>query len=359
MNNRRLIIVVDFDNDVGRLGNKTPIIGYDAVFKVATEYALTNPQDSDLNVLFTALKLYHDLKKDVSSGDIEVALVAGDSSSSIRASIKVSKEVEDVLEVTKCNEAIVVVDSVEDESVLPIIQSKVKVVGVERVVVEQLRGVEETYVLLGRYLRKVLEERRFSKVFLGLPGFLILTYSILTLMNLSVYATPAISLLLAAFLIFKGFGIDDIVVKWWRLSPITRISLVLSILSIGMTSIIFYMTLLSRGFSSDIQSIAFYIGNTLPYIIISFMPLIVARITLRVIRRSIRVWRDLIMLVIFIVFYNLLSRISEIVAVQKLSDMRQVLSMLAEYRVVSTFFLYIIIIMSVSAILYIIEKRVT
>lgn len=359
MNNRKLIIAVDFDNDVGRLGNKTPIVGYDAVFKVATEYALTNPQDSDLNVLFTALKLYHDLRKDISSGDIEVALVAGDNSSSTKAGIKVSKEVEEVLEITKCDEAIVVVDSVEDESVLPIIQSKVKVVGVERVVVEQLRGVEETYVLLGRYLRKVLEERRFSKLFLGLPGFLILTYSILNLMNLSIYATPVISLLLAAFLIFKGFGIDDTIVKWWRLSPITRISLVLSMLSVCMTSVIFYITLLSRNFSSDIQSIAFYIGNTLPYLIISFTPLIVARISLRIIRRSIRVWRDLMTLVVFIVFYQLLGRISEIVSMQELSDMRQVLSILTEYRVVSTFFLYIIIIMSVSAILYIVEKRMT
>lgn len=354
---KRLILVIDFDNDVGKLGVKTPVVGYEDVFRVANEYALTYPKDSDLNVLFASLKLHRDLNREGVS-DVEVALIAGDSGSFTKAGIKVSKELDKVISLTNCNEAIVVVDSAEDEFVLPIVQSKINIVGIERVVVEQLRGVEETYILLGRYLRKILEERRFSKVFLGLPGLLILVYALLSIMDLTAYATPAISLLLASFLLFKGFGVDEFISRWWRLSPVTRISLVLSALSMAMTGVMFYISLLSRNFRNDAHSIVVYAGNTLPYLIISFTPLIVARLTLRVIKRSIKVWRDLITLATFIVFYQLLSRITEILSAEPITSIQQVVLALNRYQVVSTFFMYVIVIMSISAVLYVVEKKI-
>jgi putative membrane protein len=353
-----VVIAVDFDNDIGKLGINTPVLGYDNILKIANEYALTAPQDSDLNVLFTALKLYRDLKKD-ESYSVEIVLVAGDENSSSRAGIKISRELDKVIEVTKANNAIVVVDSVEDEKVLPVIQSKVNVVGVERVVVEQLRGVEETYVLLGRYLRKVLEERRFSKIFLGLPGLIILTYSLLLTMNLVTYITPTISIIIAAFLIFKGFGLDEFVSRWWRLSPITRISLILSTISTAMTVIILYITLASRNFSSDIMSITLYISNTIPFLLLSLIPLIGGRLTLRILRRSIRVWRDLITLTVIIMLYGLITRISELIITTKPTDIQQVLLLLNEYKITNIFFIYVIIIMTVSAVLYVIERTAT
>ncbi|WP_243668288.1 DUF373 family protein [Vulcanisaeta sp. JCM 16161] len=60
---RRLIVLyVDRDNDVGeRLGVPTPIIGRGNVLKVATEYILRYPDDSDANAMFGAIQLYDTL----------------------------------------------------------------------------------------------------------------------------------------------------------------------------------------------------------------------------------------------------------------------------------------------------------
>ncbi|MEM1983485.1 MAG: DUF373 family protein [Sulfolobales archaeon] len=356
-NSKKLaVIAIDFDNDVGRLGINTPIIGYDEVLKVANEYALSSPQDSDLNVIFTALKLYRDLSKSAQSL-VEVALVAGHEGSSSKAGIKISNELDKVLSKINVNDVIVVVDSVEDEKVLPIIQSKVNVVGVERVIVEQLRGVEETYMLLGRYLRKVLEERRFSKIFLGFPGILILVYSVFLMINLVTYVSPAISLVIAILLIFKGFGLDEVVSKWWRMSPITRISLILTTISVVMTGVIFYITLASRGYNYDVNSTILYLSNTIPFFLLSLIPLIVGRLTLRVLRRSIKIWRDLIALILLLIFYQFLTRVFEIITSLQPTDVQQVMMILNEYRITNTLFIYIIVIMSVSAILYIVEKK--
>ncbi|MEM2347650.1 MAG: DUF373 family protein, partial [Sulfolobales archaeon] len=303
-----------------------------------------------------ALKLYRDLSKSAQSL-VEVALVAGHEGSSSKAGIKISNELDKVLSKINVNDVIVVVDSVEDEKVLPIIQSKVNVVGVERVIVEQLRGVEETYMLLGRYLRKVLEERRFSKIFLGFPGILILVYSVFLMINLVTYVSPAISLVIAILLIFKGFGLDEVVSKWWRMSPITRISLILTTISVVMTGVIFYITLASRGYNYDVNSTILYLSNTIPFFLLSLIPLIVGRLTLRVLRRSIKIWRDLIALILLLIFYQFLTRVFEIITSLQPTDVQQVMMILNEYRITNTLFIYIIVIMSVSAILYIVEKK--
>ncbi len=356
--NRIAVIAVDFDNDVGKLGVKTPIIGYENVLRIANEYALSYPQDSDLNVIFTALKLYNDLSRS-ENPSVEVTLIAGDESSSSKAGIKISKELDDLLSLVKVNDVIVVVDSVEDEKVLPIIQSKVNVVGVERVIVEQLRGVEETYVLLGKYLRKVLEERRFSKIFLGFPGILIFIYSVFLTAGLVTYVSHVILVLIATLLIFKGFGFDEGVSKWWRMSPITRISLILTTISVTMIGIMFYMTLASINYKYDINSIILYVSNTVPFFLLSLIPLLVGRLTLRILRRSIRIWRDLIALAVLLIFHKFITGILDAMKALQPTDIQQVMMILSEYNTISTLFSYIIIVMSVSAVLYIIEKKFT
>ncbi|WP_243681106.1 DUF373 family protein [Vulcanisaeta souniana] len=59
---RVIVLCVDRDNDVGeRLGVPTPIIGRGNVLKVATEYILRYPDDSDANAMFGAVQLYDTL----------------------------------------------------------------------------------------------------------------------------------------------------------------------------------------------------------------------------------------------------------------------------------------------------------
>ena len=68
------------------------------------------------------------------------------------------------------NGAVIVSDGEDDESVIPIIQNVLPIVSVRRVVMRVSRSVEYSYAVLGRYLRAIVFDTRYSKFFLGVPG---------------------------------------------------------------------------------------------------------------------------------------------------------------------------------------------
>jgi len=61
----------------------------------------------------------------------------------------------------------------------------------------------------------------------------------------------------------------------------------------------------------------------------------------------------------FIILYGLITRISELIITTQPTNIQQVLILLNEYKVTNMFFIYIIIIMTVSAVLYVIERTAT
>jgi putative membrane protein len=101
---------------------------------------------------------------------------------------------------------VVVVDSAEGERLVPIIESRVRVDAVDRVVVRQAHDIESTYYLLKQFLAD--EELRatvlvpFGAALLAFPVLLLLADS-LTL------ALSAIAAVIGTFLLYKGLGIDD------------------------------------------------------------------------------------------------------------------------------------------------------
>ena len=354
---RLLVLAIDFDDDLGRNGFKTPVIGFEKCFKTAQSYALKRPTDADANTLFTALRIAKDF--DTKNRHVEVAFVTGHEKGGARAGLKLGEEIRKVVAITGASSAILVVDSAEDELVTPVAQSLLKIVGVERVVVEQMRGVEETYILLGRYIRKALEERRFSRLFLGLPGLLILTYVILSITPYSFYAGPLTLTLLGLALVLKGFGVTEDLSRLWKASPIMRVSLGLTALALSLTTGIAFISLYSRSFSTDIISISIYIKVITPYASLSILPLIVGRLAYRLLKKSVRVWRDIIALSVLGVIYQSLMSISGIILTVGTDNLAQVMKALNENYVVQTLALYIGIIMTVSVTLYAIEKELS
>jgi len=352
---RTLVLAIDFDDDLGRVGIKTPIVGYKEVLAAAEKYALARPQDADLNTIFTALKVYRDLKSE--GHNVEIALVAGHEKGGARAGLKLKERLESIVKHLGITSAVVVVDSAEDESVMPIVESIVKVVAVEKVVVEQLRGVEETYVLLGRYIKKALEETRFAKFFLGVPGLLILTYVLVANSPYSKYASALTLTILGLIFVAKGFGISAGISKWWRASPITKLSLMLTMVSLSLTAVITYTTLYSRGFAFDIISIAVYINNIVPYAVVSVIPLIAGRIAFRILKRSFKVWREIMALAILAIIYQFFTNMARIILASGTSNLSEIMRLLNENYLIQTLILYIGIIMTVSVTMYAIEKE--
>jgi len=229
-----LVLCVDRDNDVGEVvGVSTPLIGEEAVERAAVEFAMKRPEDSDANAIFAALKMYRELKAEGGFEEVEVALVAGHRDEGVKADMRIGEELDEILASRRFDAAILVSDGPTDELVLPILQSRVPVLSVQRVVVQQSRGVEESFLLILRYLRRLLEEEKYKKYSLGIPGALIALYIMLSIL-VPGYVWHLLLLVLGLSMLVKGFSLDEILRKIYRASPLLFASLVASLLLIAL-----------------------------------------------------------------------------------------------------------------------------
>ncbi|MEO9363493.1 MAG: DUF373 family protein, partial [Nitrososphaera sp.] len=128
---RLLVLCIDRDDDIGTKGGiETPIVGRDQCINAGTRLAIEDPEDADGNAIFGAVKTYEEL---VSKGyNVEVAVVAGKFNRGVEADEKISREVQAILEKYDATGAVIVSDGEDDETVLPVIQSRVPVVSVQR-----------------------------------------------------------------------------------------------------------------------------------------------------------------------------------------------------------------------------------
>ena len=70
------VLCIDRDDDIGSKGGiDTPVIGRDSCINAGIRLAIEDPEDSDANAIFAAVKTYEDLLK--RGYNVEVALVAG------------------------------------------------------------------------------------------------------------------------------------------------------------------------------------------------------------------------------------------------------------------------------------------
>jgi putative membrane protein len=114
------------------------------------------------------------------------------------------------------SEVILVTDGYSDEAVLPVVQSRVPVSSVRRVVVKHSESIEETAALFSRYLRTIVDNPRYSRIALGLPGLLILILGILSIFGLVQYYVILFVLVLSVVLLVKGFGVDRMAKDFYK-----------------------------------------------------------------------------------------------------------------------------------------------
>jgi len=308
-----LVLAVDRDNDIGlATGNEGPIVGYENVLKAAVDFASLKPEDSDLNVIFSALKIYREKKSE--GRDVEVALVTGDSESELRADEKISSQLRKLKEMLRFEEVILVSDGPEDESVTPIILGYARIVGIKRVVVEQLRGMEETYILIGRYVKKALTEPRFSRFFLGVPGIIILVLTILDYFGYTSYALLAAGVVLGAAMVVQGFNLERKIYELWGSSPIMFTASLFSSAFMIIALVLVYTALADKGASPSGIGTALYSAS--PFAGLGFISVLLGKGVVKILNRDLRVWRDIVGMVIVVIsiiaFQRLGNAISEI-----------------------------------------------
>ena len=199
-----LVVCVDRSDDFGRkAGVETPVVGWEAVRSLVTDIGLADPEDSAVNSLLEALRVTRDLEDD--GEEAIVAAVSGRADTVVAVDRSVARQVEGLVEDHRPDSAIVVIDSADDERLVPIIESRVRVDSVDRVVVRQAHDLESTYYLLKQFLG---DEQLRSAILVPI-GVTLLAFPIIAVIADTGVAVATITAAIGAFLLYKGLGIDD------------------------------------------------------------------------------------------------------------------------------------------------------
>jgi len=230
---KMLILCIDRDDDIGQKAHvETPILSRDANLRAATELALADPEEADANAMFAAVNLYDKLSASGSSS-YQVATIAGSASGGIDADQRIVRELEGVLESYKATGVIIVTDGYSDESIIPIIQSRVPITSIRQVVVKHSEGIEETWAVLFRYLKMLVNDPRYSRLSLGVPGIMLVVLGVLLVFNQLENAGVALTFVLGLVLLVKGFGWEEkLMMVRLKLPPMER-QMMLASISVG------------------------------------------------------------------------------------------------------------------------------
>jgi putative membrane protein len=221
---RILILCVDRDGDLEvKAGIKTPLLGRTANLDGAVALALKDPEEPDANAMFEAIRLHDRLQNEKKPEEIfEVATISGSELGGVNADRKLVGELNNLLDSFSASEVILVSDGYSDEAVLPLVESRVPVSSVRRIVIKHSESIEETAALFTKYMKLLVDNPRYSRIALGLPGFLVFIFGVLWAINSFIpgaiyYYGIAIVIVLGGVLLLKGFGVDKSVkdlFKW-------------------------------------------------------------------------------------------------------------------------------------------------
>jgi len=215
---RILILCVDRDDDIGtKAGVKTPVLGRKENIDAATSLALRDPEEPDANAMFEAVRIYDHLKEgNKGQEEYEVATIAGSDLGGVGADRQLVAELTEVLSVFPATDVILVTDGYTDEAILPLVESRVPVTSVRRVIIKHSKSIEETAALFTRYLKILVENPRYSRILLGLPGILLIVLGVLAIFNWLSYAGIAFLIVFGAFLFVRGFRLDKTALNFYK-----------------------------------------------------------------------------------------------------------------------------------------------
>ncbi len=239
---KTLILCIDRDNDIGeKIGVEGPIIGEEKNIETARDLALADPEDTDVNAIFEAIKTARELKT-------EIATLTGDRNVGIVSDGKIAKQLDELIEKFKPDSVVLVTDGAEDEEIIPIIQSRVKINSVKTVIVRQSKELEKAYFKITNFLREVEKDPNLARLIFVIPGLILLLIAIGGALNILMHAMLLLLAIVGIYLIIKGLGYEE--------EFFSRLSEFLKSLSIERISIVAYSLavitlIIGLGFSYD------------------------------------------------------------------------------------------------------------
>jgi len=194
-----LVLCVDRDNDLfEKIRVSGPIVGREANLEAATKLVLADPQETDANTMFEAIRTYDEISKEEHA---QVVTLSGSQKLGYQADKEISRQLERVLSEFKADACIFVSDGAADEEVLPIVESRIKIDSKKTVVMKQAKELEKTYFVLLEKLR----EPYYAQIIFGIPAFILLALVVGDYLGVG---WKLLALLLGLYLLVKGFGID-------------------------------------------------------------------------------------------------------------------------------------------------------
>ncbi|EQD47913.1 membrane protein containing DUF373, partial [mine drainage metagenome] len=231
MPERLLVLAIDIDNDLYRKTRITgPVVGREDNLKAAAALVLADPQDTDGNTMFEAVRKYDQLKKQ--GYKVNVVTITGAEKEGYVADAELSRQIDIVLDRFKSDACVIVTDGASDNRVLPLLKTRIKVNSVDIVKMKQAEQFENTYFTI---LEK-LKEPHYARIVFGIPAAILLLFAISYYFN---YGWQLPVGLIGLYLVIKGLGIEDSLVQSFK----------------------------SFGFSIDRFSFVFYLGTILFFII--------------------------------------------------------------------------------------------
>ncbi|MCO8246084.1 MULTISPECIES: DUF373 family protein [unclassified Haladaptatus] len=199
-----LVVCVDRNDDIGRkTGLEMPVAGWEAVQALVTDVGLADPEDSSVNCLLEALRVARDLRDE--DEESMVAVISGTADTRVGADRAVAAQLDDLIAEHDPDSTIIVIDSAEDERLVPIVESRVRVDAVDRVVVRQARDIESTYYLLKQFLA----DEELRQTVLVPTGIALIAFPVLLLRLGLAMATSAIAAVVGLFALYKGLAIGS------------------------------------------------------------------------------------------------------------------------------------------------------
>ena len=147
MAERILVLAVDIDNDLYTKTKITgPVVGRKDNLSAAAKLALADPQDTDANAMFEAVKRYDELK--AKGYSVAIATITGAEKEGYVADSELARQMERLLDKFKADACLLVTDGASDNRVIPLLKSRIKVNSVDIIRMKQAEQFENTYFTL-------------------------------------------------------------------------------------------------------------------------------------------------------------------------------------------------------------------
>jgi len=205
-----LVICIDRDNDLGEKAKViTPVVGRGANIAAAVSLATIDPEDSDTNTIFGGIRILDELR---SLGvDADIVSFAGDKNVGTISDKKIADQLDDFLSKQDVKSAIFVSDGAEDETLIPIVQSRIKIDSVRRIIVMQSENLESTYYMIKNFLK----DPKVLQTFFVPIGLAFIIYAMAMAANQPQLAIIGTFFIVGAYMILRAYSLNErIIISW-------------------------------------------------------------------------------------------------------------------------------------------------